>query len=114
MELSGRFMEIWDIAKDYLKRGREQDLQHTRVCVDFAFRLLREEGGDKEIVIPAIILHDIGYSVIKEDNLYLKSTYYSIYKKRKERDSYSSELKKRHMIEGARIAEDRYTAIYSL
>jgi len=26
MDLEGRFKEIWEIAKEYLKNGREQDL----------------------------------------------------------------------------------------
>lgn len=40
---------------------------HTRKSRDFAERLLDEEGGNPEVVIPAIVLHDIGWSRVPED-----------------------------------------------
>ena len=42
---------------------------HTRIAYHFAVRLLKEVGGDPEVVIPAILLHDIGWSAIPEDQL---------------------------------------------
>ena len=40
---------------------------HTRISRDFAERLLAEEGGNPEVAIPAIVLHDIGWSRVPED-----------------------------------------------
>jgi len=108
MDMDVNFKVLWDISKEYLKKGRTVDLAHTRVCVDFAFRLLREEGGDRDIVIPAIILHDTGYSAIEETGLYKKTTYFGVYKKNQVKGSpgiYSSELKKLHMLEGVKLAK---------
>ena len=35
---------------------------HTRIALEFGFRLLESEAGDRDVVIPALILHDVGYS----------------------------------------------------
>ena len=60
---------IYELAKPYLT-VRENDL-HTRVAVDLALGLLQRVGGDRKVVVPAIILHDVGWfnvpaSVIEE------------------------------------------------
>ncbi len=39
---------------------------HTPIAVRFAYELLREEGGDETIVIPAVILHDVGWKRVPE------------------------------------------------
>ena len=106
MEIGFEFRQLWDVVKQYLKRGREQDLPHTRVCVDFAYRLLEEEGGDRAVVIPAIMLHDIGYSVIGQPDLYRRTTYFSVYRGETGPNTYSKELKEAHMIEGAKLARE--------
>ena len=102
--MDAKFKKLWDISKEYLKNGREVDLPHTRVSLDFALRLIREEGGDNDVITPAVILHDIGYSQIQEKDLYKKTTYYSVYAKRKSNEAYSSQLKELHLVEGARLA----------
>ena len=85
-----------------MKKGRTLDLVHTRISLDFAVQLIAKLGGDPDIVIPAIMLHDIGFSVIKSDNLEQKTinpdTAFS-------RTTYSSELRQRHLLEGKRLAE---------
>ncbi len=37
---------------------------HTRISHHFAVRLLEKAGGDPKVVIPAILLHDIGWHAI--------------------------------------------------
>ena len=50
-------------ANPYLSvRG---DIDHTRVSHDYSLVLLQREGGDKGIVEPAVILHDVGWSVLE-------------------------------------------------
>jgi hypothetical protein len=51
------------LAKPYLAAARDNDV-HTRIALEFAFRLLETENGRREIVIPALILHDVGYSMV--------------------------------------------------
>jgi hypothetical protein len=50
---------IYELAKPYLT-VRENDI-HTRVAFDLALELLRRVGGDRRVVAPAIILHDVGW-----------------------------------------------------
>ena len=59
------FKRIWELAAPYLDT-RKNDI-HTEVSTGFAQRLLAEEGGDEDIVIPAIILHDVGWKKVPED-----------------------------------------------
>jgi hypothetical protein len=59
MDLEDKFQKLWDVSREYLKKGREIDLPHTRISLDFAFRIVKEEGGDRDVIIPAIILHEI-------------------------------------------------------
>lgn len=56
---------LWRLAEPYLNT-RANDI-HTRITVEFAYELLRREGGDESIVIPAMILHDIGWKRVPED-----------------------------------------------
>jgi Fe-S cluster biosynthesis and repair protein YggX len=39
---------------------------HARVSYRYGLKLLKAEGGDPEIVIPSILLHDIGWKMIPE------------------------------------------------
>jgi len=112
MELDSRFQKLWDIAKQYLRKGRKVDLPHTRVSLDFALRLLEQEGGQKRVVVPAVILHDIGYSAIQEANLYQKTTYFGVYKRGEEAGAYSVKLKQRHMHEGAKLARSILNSLH--
>ena len=52
------FEKIRQLAKPFLDTRRND--VHTAISTRLAFRLLEQEGGYEDIVIPAIILHDIG------------------------------------------------------
>jgi len=56
---------IFRLAKPYLQT-RNNEL-HTRNAIEFAFRLLKIYGAERAIVIPAMILHDVGWSVVSEE-----------------------------------------------
>ncbi len=45
----------------YLKKARPGDLEHTLKVVKLIKRLLKDEKGNPEILVPAAYLHDIGY-----------------------------------------------------
>lgn len=59
------YKRIWDLARPYLNT-RKNDI-HTEISAGFAQELLAREGGDEDIVMPAIILHDVGWKKVPED-----------------------------------------------
>lgn len=87
------FEKVWQLAKPYLKT-RTNDI-HTEISVKFAYRLLQKEGGTEDIVIPAIILHDVGWKKVPE-SLQLKAF---------GPKSTSKELNRIHEVEGVKIAK---------
>lgn len=64
-EAAGRYQKIFELARPYLDtRGNEE---HTEGAVAFAWQLLELEGGDPDVVIPGVILHDVGWSQVSEE-----------------------------------------------
>jgi len=63
--LKGIYQKIWELAQPYLDT-RENDI-HTEISLMYALRLLKAEGGDENVVIPAAILHDVGWKQVPED-----------------------------------------------
>jgi HD superfamily phosphodiesterase len=59
------FEKILELAKPYLDTRKNEI--HTEISIRFAFQLLEGEGGDEDTVIPATILHDVGWKRIPED-----------------------------------------------
>ncbi len=57
------FNDVWELAVPYLKKGKRKDfLIHTRYVVKAMKMLLKKEAGDPDIMIPAAMLHDTGWS----------------------------------------------------
>jgi len=83
--------KIYQKAKPFLNTRANEP--HTKVSYRYSLRLLRAEGGDPEIVIPSILLHDIGWKMIPEND-HLK-----MYGPRADRN-----LQKIHEREGAKMA----------
>jgi HD superfamily phosphodiesterase len=54
--------QLWSHARAFLEKGRPGDLEHTRSAVAYARILLDKEGGEPQVVIPTLILHDVGWS----------------------------------------------------
>jgi HD superfamily phosphodiesterase len=63
--LKEAYERIWDLARPYLNT-RKNDT-HTEIAAGLARQLLTQEGGDEDIVMPAIILHDTGWKKVPED-----------------------------------------------
>ena len=59
--------ELFRLAEPYL--NVRDDLLHTRVAHQYALDLLKKEAGDKKIVEPAVILHDVGWSRLKPEEI---------------------------------------------
>lgn len=63
--LTQRHQEILDLARPYL--DTRSNLEHTEGSLEFAKLLLEREGGDPDVVIPGVILHDVGWSQVPEE-----------------------------------------------
>jgi len=59
------FQNIWDLALPY--QDQRDDPGHAEVALHYAQLLVRYEKGDRDIILPAIILHDVGYSQIPKE-----------------------------------------------
>ena len=57
--------KIFEKAKPFLHTRK--NLIHTKIALQYALKLLTSEKGDGAVVIPAIILHDVGWNAIPED-----------------------------------------------
>jgi len=73
------------------------DMAHTRVSHDYALILIRQEGGDKGIVEPAVILHDVGWSRLDPREISLA---FGVLAEGEE----ANRLNRIHELEGASIA----------
>ncbi|MGD2098849.1 MAG: HD domain-containing protein [Desulfobacterales bacterium] len=62
--------KIYQLARSYLNTRR--NVIHVEISLQFAHALLEAEGGEADIVIPAIILHDVGWKKVPEA-LHLKA-----------------------------------------
>jgi hypothetical protein len=63
--VKGIYLKIYNLAGPYLDT-RDNDI-HTRVAYSCALKLLEAEGGDERVVIPAVLLHDLGWKMVPED-----------------------------------------------
>jgi hypothetical protein len=59
------FKKIWELALPY--QDKRDDPGHAEVTLRYARELVAIEKGDEDIVIPAIILHDVGYSQLPKE-----------------------------------------------
>jgi len=88
------YQKIFEQAKPYLRTRK--NLIHTRISLQYALKILKKEKGDEGVVIPAIILHDVGWEVIPE-NLHL--TAFGL-----NPSNFDPKLNRVHEAEGAKIA----------
>jgi HD superfamily phosphodiesterase len=88
------FEKIRRLAGPYLCT-RNNDV-HTDIAIEFGFKLLEKEGGDKDVVIPSLILHDVGWKIVPEE---LQPLAFGPKIK-------SPELNRMHEVEGAKIAKE--------
>ena len=59
------YQKIFERAKPFLRTRK--NLIHTRIALRYAIKLLETVKGDEEVVIPAILLHDVGWKAVPED-----------------------------------------------
>ncbi|MCX8118656.1 MAG: HD domain-containing protein [Desulfobacterota bacterium] len=56
------YQKIFELARPFLQI--RCNLVHTRIARRYALKLIEREGGDEEVIIPAILLHDVGWMAI--------------------------------------------------
>jgi HD superfamily phosphodiesterase len=83
-------------ARPYLLQGRPNDWDHTLRAIDHGKALLKEEKGDPEVVLTALVLHDIGWSRVAFEDFVQAPP-----EKKKETRSL-----KEHMVQGAALARE--------
>ncbi len=64
-KIESPFQRIFELATPFLKT--RLNLPHNYIVYQYAKLLLQAEGGSREIILPACILHDVGWSCIPED-----------------------------------------------
>ena len=94
MKIKPVYQKIYQLAKPHLST-RHNDV-HTEICLRFGYRLMKTEGGNERIVIPAIILHDVGWKKVPE-KLHLKAF---------GPKATMPEITRVHEVEGVKIAKD--------
>ena len=94
--------ELFRLAEPYLKV--RDDFLHTRIAYEYAVYLLEREAGDKNIVEPAVILHDVGWSQLKPEEIKVAFGVHAKGEKAKK-------LNRIHEVAGARIAREILTKL---
>jgi len=61
------YKQIWSLALPY--QDKRNDAGHAKTVLDYAKQLVKIENADENIVIPAAILHDIGWSKVPKEEL---------------------------------------------
>lgn len=82
------FLKILELARPYYEEGRSYDLPQIDWMVRVGVDIAEKEGMNEDLLLPIIILHDVGYSRVNNKNPNIKD----------------KEIKKEHMIKGAEIA----------
>ena len=95
MEWSQIITQLFRMAEPYLAvRG---DVPHAQVSHTYAKNLIEHEGGNKKIIEPAIILHDVGWSCLEPQQI---AAAFGVRVSGKE----AARLNRIHELEGAAIA----------
>jgi HD superfamily phosphodiesterase len=89
------FEEIWELALPY--QDKRYDKGHAKIVLGFALKLVKTERVDENVVIPAAILHDVGWVQLpKKERL-------SIFAK-KTGDAKIASTRRKHEAAGVKLA----------
>ncbi len=93
--IASHHQPIWEKARPYLQTRSNE--RHTWYCYVFAQQLLAlHPEADPEIVLPALLLHDVGWSTVPDEKQLLAFGPNMRY----------PELRRQHETEGTRIATE--------
>jgi len=82
------YKKILEKALPYYEAGRQGDAEHVRWLVETVPKFVDESEVDFDILIPVVILHDVGYAKVPQGS-----------------DPFNLDIRKLHSEEGAKIAE---------
>ncbi|MBT6774139.1 HD domain-containing protein [Candidatus Woesearchaeota archaeon] len=82
------YQQIWELAKPYYQKGRPMDIDHIEWMMKDALLVSEKEKLDDTLLLPLVILHDVGYAEVPQDN------------------PYKLNLRKAHMKAGKKIAKE--------
>jgi hypothetical protein len=82
------YKKIWELAKEYYMKGRKMDIEHIEWMMGDAVKVCEKENIDESLLLPLVILHDVGYAEVPKGN------------------PYNLDLRRAHMKAGAKIAKD--------
>ena len=91
------YEKIWNIALPY--QDKRDDKGHAEITTNYAKKLLKTEPGDETIVIPAIMLHDIGWSQLSKEERF------RIFDDSASKDA-KLEVRYKHQDQGVNLAKD--------
>ncbi len=84
------YLKIWEMGKPFYEKGRSYDVPHIEWMMKEADKIADIENLNKEMLLPIVILHDVGYATVNQDNPSIKD----------------KKTKIIHMKEGAKIAKE--------
>lgn len=93
MKIETKYLQIWNLARSYYEKGRPMDIDHIEWMMNDATLLCEKEDLDSDLLLPLVILHDVGYSAVPNDK------------------PFNLDLRRLHMSEGAKIAESILTEL---
>lgn len=91
------YQKIWETALPF--QDKRDDAGHAEIVTRFATKLCELEKADGDIVIPAAILHDIGWSQLSEEEKFI------IFGSNATKEE-MLHVRIRHQKEGAKLAEE--------
>jgi HD superfamily phosphodiesterase len=100
VEMNPIYQKIFDRAKPFLRTRK--NLIHTKIVLRYALKLLEEEKGDEGVVIPATLLHDVGWKALPE---HLQITAFGP-------NPSNPKLVRVHELEGAKIARSILAGVH--
>ena len=64
--MNNTYQQICELAKPYYEKGRPMDIDHIEWFMETAQMVCQKEDLDDSLLLPLAILHDVGYSKIKD------------------------------------------------
>lgn len=90
------YTRIWSLAKPLYEEGRPMDVEHIEWMMESALLVCEKEKKkniDDSLLLPLVILHDVGYSEAPEGN------------------PFDLDIRRAHMRDGEKIAREIFSAL---
>lgn len=68
------YVKMWQLARPCYEQGRLMDIDHIEWMIQEALFVCEIEHIDDTLLLPLVILHDVGYSEISEGNSFHQDT----------------------------------------